>query len=237
MALSALAAVGVTRVRRRRVLCAVLTVNVAWCAALTLHYPHFFAWSVAVAMALALPALVLLAVGGSRSRRTALAVALTAVMFVPTVWSASALSLRYNQPGGFGRVGPSSVRTFDGDSALAPTQQRVLAYLTAHRDGARYLAAVPRWQAAAPYILAANAPILPLGGFTAHVPYPAPTTFHHLIDTGELRYVLLTRADLTHRARGAKTPGRALMRWVIGHCSPVHVSVYTLYRCGPRHGG
>ncbi|MEU1164364.1 hypothetical protein ABZ372_28745, partial [Streptomyces sp. NPDC005921] len=44
------------------------------------------------------------------------------------------------------------------------------------------------------------------------------------------------RPDLTHRARGAKTPGRALLRWVIGRCAPVRVSIYTLYRCGPGHG-
>lgn len=235
--LSALAATAVTRVRRRTVLCAVLAVNVGWCAALTLHYPRFFAWSVGVAAALALPALVLLAVGGSRPRRAALAVALAAVLVVPTVWSASATSLRYNQPGGFGRIGPGSIATRNGASALTPAQQRVLAYLTAHREGARYLAAVPRWQMAAPYILSDNASILPLGGFTAHVPYPAPGTFHHLIDTGRLRYVLLSAADLTHRARGAKTPGRALVRWTIGHCSPVHVARYTLYRCGAAGHG
>ncbi|MBW8794774.1 MAG: glycosyltransferase family 39 protein [Streptomyces sp.] len=235
--LSALAAVAVTRVRRRGVLCAVLAVNVGWCAALTLHYPRFFAWSVGVAAVLALPALVLFALGGARPRRTALAVALAAVLVVPTVWSASATSLRYNQPGGFGRIGPGSIATRNGASALDPAQQRVLAYLTAHRDGARYLAAVPRWQMAAPYILSDNASILPLGGFTAHVPYPAPGTFHSLIDTGRLRYVLLSAADLTHRARGARTPGRALVRWAIGHCTPVHVARYTLYRCGAAGHG
>ncbi|MCG7202420.1 ArnT family glycosyltransferase [Streptomyces arenae] len=231
--LSALAAVAVTRVRRRGVLCAVLAVNVGWCAALTLYYPGFFTWSVVVAVVLALPALALFAVGGSRPRRTALAVALVAVLVVPAVWSASAMSLRYNQPGGFGRIGPGSIATRNGASALNPAQRRVLAYLTAHRDGARYLAAVPRWQMAAPYILSDNAAILPIGGFTAHVPYPAPSAFHRLVDTGRLRYVLLSAADLTPRARGVKTPGRALVRWALGHCTPVHVSHYVLYRCGP----
>ncbi|MGY4983265.1 ArnT family glycosyltransferase [Streptomyces sp. 900105755] len=234
--LSALAATAVTRVRHRSVLCAVLAVNVGWCAALTLYYPRFFTWSVGVAAVLGLPALVLFAVGRSRPRRTALAVALAAVLVVPTVWSVSATSLSYNQPGGFGRIGPGSIATRNGAAALNPAQRRVLAYLTAHRDGARYLAAVPRWQMAAPYILSDNAAILPLGGFTARVPYPAPGTFHHLIDTGRLHYVLLSAADLGHRARGARTPGRALVRWAIGHCAPVRVAAYTLYRCGPGHG-
>ncbi|MEW2303101.1 glycosyltransferase family 39 protein [Streptomyces sp. NPDC006655] len=237
VALSALAAVAVTRVRRRSVLGAVLAVNVGWCAALTLHYPRFFAWSVAVAVVLALPALALFTVGGSRPRRAALAVALAAVLVVPTVWSASATSLRYNQPGGFGRIGPGSIATRNGALALDPAQQRVYAYLTAHRDGARYLAAVPRWQMAAPYILSDNASVLPLGGFTARVPYPTAAAFHHLIDTGRLRYVLLTKADLTHRALAAQTPGRALVRWTVEHCAPVRVPRYVLYRCGAAGHG
>ncbi|MEU2336573.1 glycosyltransferase family 39 protein [Streptomyces sp. NPDC013172] len=238
VALSAMAAVAVTRVRRRSVLGAVLAVNVGWCAALTLYYPRFFAWSVAVAVVLALPALALFTVVGSRPRRAALAVALAAVLVVPTVWSASATSLRYNQPGGFGRIGPGSIATRNGALALDPAQQRVYAYLTAHRDGARYLAAVPRWQMAAPYILSDNASVLPLGGFTARVPYPTAAAFHHLIDTGRLRYVLLTKADVTPRALGAKTPGRALVRWAVEHCSPVRVPRYVLYRCGAAgHGG
>lgn len=237
VALSAMAAVAVTRVRRRSVLGAVLAVNVGWGAALTLYYPRFFAWSVAVAVVLALPALALFTVGGSRRRRAALAVALAAVLVVPTVWSASATSLRYNQPGGFGRIGPGSIATRNGALALDPAQQRVYAYLTAHRDGARYLAAVPRWQMAAPYILSDNASVLPLGGFTARVPYPTAAAFHHLIDTGRLHYVLLTKADLTHRALAGKTPGRALVRWAVEHCSPVRVPRYVLYRCGAAGHG
>ncbi|MEV7321302.1 glycosyltransferase family 39 protein [Streptomyces sp. NPDC093970] len=233
VALSALAAAGVTQVRGRRLLCAVFAVDVAWCAALALTCPRFFPWSVAVAAGLCLPGLALLVADRRSRHRTGLALALAAVLVVPTVWSASALSLRYNQPGGFGRVGPDSVRVHNPASALTPAQRRVLAYLTAHRDGARYLAAVPRWQAAAPYILAADAPVLPVGGFTARVPYPAAPAFHRLIATGGLRYVVLGRADLTRRARGARTPGRALMRWVLGHCAPVPVSGYTVYRCGP----
>ncbi|MFF4571591.1 ArnT family glycosyltransferase [Streptomyces sp. NPDC001410] len=240
VAVCALAAVGVVRARRSRVLPVVLLANVFWCAALTLWYPRFFVWSAAYAVALGLLALLL---AGAR-RPAALAVGVCAVLLIPAVWSASALSLRYNQPGGFGRVGPTSTRTGSALSRLGPERQRLLAYLTAHRDGARYLAAVPRWQAAAPYVIGADAPVLPMGGFTGRVPYPAPAAFHRLIGSGRLRYVVPSRADLLPGTRTARIPAGTLVRWTPAHCRLVPAAAYDpgdrtrlLYDCGPGHSG
>ncbi|WP_369363080.1 ArnT family glycosyltransferase [Streptomyces sp. CG4] len=235
VAVAALAAVGVVRARGSRVLPVVLAVDVVWCAALGLWYPNFQPWSAPFAVALGLIALLL---AGLR-RPGALATALAAVLLIPAVWTASALSLRYNQPGAFGRVGPTSTRAGTAPAPLGPQHRRLLAYLTAHRDGARYLAAVPGWQSAAPYILAADAPVLPMGGFTGQVPYPAPAAFRHLIDTGQLRYVVLTAG--TFRAR---TPAGDLARWTAAHCPLVPSAAYDpldrtrlLYHCGPAHQG
>ncbi|GHI03067.1 hypothetical protein AQI88_02280 [Streptomyces cellostaticus] len=237
-ALSALAAAGVVQGRRTRMLPVVLAADVAWCAALTLRYPHFFAWLAPGAVALGLLALLLAGV----RRPAALAAGLCAVLLIPAVWSASALSPRYNQPGGFGRVGPTSTRTGPALSTLDAGRARLLAYLTAHRDGARYLEAVPGWQAAAPYVIAANAPVLPMGGFTGRVPYPAPAAFRRLIGSGRLRYVVLPRAGLRPGARGARTPAGALVRWTAAHCTLVPPAAYDpgdrtrlLYHCGPDH--
>jgi hypothetical protein len=114
--------------------------------------------------------------------------------------------------------------------------------LTAHRGGARYLAAFPGWQAAAPYVIAANAPVLPMGGFTGRVPYPAPAAFHRLISEGGLRFVVLTHADLDARGRTAHAPTGALVRWTAAHCTRVPAAAYDpgdrtrrLYDCGPGH--
>ncbi|KUN03323.1 hypothetical protein AQI95_22655 [Streptomyces yokosukanensis] len=235
VAVAALAAVGVVRAGRSRVLAAVLAADVVWCAALTWWYPRFQPWSAPCAIALGLLALLL---AGLR-RPGALATALAAVLLVPAVWTASALSPRYNQPGAFGRVGPTSTPAGFAPSPLGPQHRRLLAYLTAHRDGARYLAAVPGWQSAAPYILAADAPVLPMGGFTGRVPYPAPIAFHRLVDTGRLRYVIVTEPFLK-----AHTPAGELVRWTVAHCALVPRTAYDpgdrtrlLYHCGPAHQG
>ncbi|MFF3873673.1 ArnT family glycosyltransferase [Streptomyces sp. NPDC001978] len=225
--------------RQAKVLPVVIAVNVAWCSALTLWYPQFFVWSAPAAVALCLLATALVGVGRPRAVTAGLAVGLAAVLLIPAVWSASALSPRYNQPGGFGRVGPASIRTGGALSTLGPAKRRLLAYLTAHRDGARYLAAVPGWAAAAPYVIAADAPVLPMGGFTGRVPYPTSRGFDRLVDTGRLRYVVLARRDGTAHRR---TETGALVRWTAAHCALVPPAAYgshdharLLYRCGPGH--
>ncbi|MDF3300189.1 ArnT family glycosyltransferase [Streptomyces tropicalis] len=248
--LAAFAAVGVVRARRaglrggRRiwVLPGALAVNTAWCVALTLWYPRFFPWSAPIAAALAVAALALTAIRRRPRLVTAgLAVGLTAVLCVPAVWSASALSQRYNQPGSLARVGPSSHRPGNPLARLDPDRRRLLAYLTAHRHGAEYLAAIPGWWSAAPFIISADAHVLPMGGFTGQVPYPSSARFHRLLDTGRLRYVVLSATDI-HRGRRHRdtTLVGGLERWTAGHCALVPAAAYgsrgrsrvVLYDCG-----
>ncbi|WP_225095271.1 glycosyltransferase family 39 protein [Streptomyces sp. CoH27] len=239
VAVAALAAAGFVQARRSRVLLpAVLAVNVVWCVSLALRYRHFETWAAPCAAALALVAVALAAL----RRPAALATGLAAVLLIPAVWSASALSLRYNQPGSLGRVGPTSVRGGSPRFTLAPEQRRLLAYLTAHRGGARYLAAVSGWESTAPYVIAADAPLLPMGGYTGQVPFPQPAAFRTLVDTGRLRYVLVPRADLRHGARDDRRPVGTLLRWTAAHCMLVPRSAYDrhdrsklLYDCGPAH--
>jgi 4-amino-4-deoxy-L-arabinose transferase-like glycosyltransferase len=226
--------------RRFWALPAVIAVNVAWCAALTLWYPRFFPWSGPAAAALGVAALVLIGLRRRpRALKAGLATGLAAVLLVPAVWSASALSPRYNQPGSLARVGPSSKRAGNPLVRLGPARARLLAFLVAHRGGAEYLAAMPGWSEAAPYIIAADAHVLPVGGFTGRVPYPAPGRVHRLIDSGRLRYVVLRRSDVVSSERTASTPTAGFVRWTARHCTPVtsaSTSRELLYDCGPGHG-
>ncbi|MFB6958923.1 ArnT family glycosyltransferase [Streptomyces sp. NPDC056309] len=247
---------------------AVTTANVLWTAALTLRYPRFFGWLAPAALALCALALILVGAGrADAGRRPRIAVAglsaaLAAVLLIPAVWSASALSPRYNQPGGMGRVGPASRPGGGGPNRLTPPRARLLAYLTAHRDGAKYLAAMPDWSDAAPYVIGANASMLPMGGFTGQVPYPAPDALRRLVDSGELHYVALrrTHAAVWQRAAGehggsarhgatapnagTAAPTTAITHWVTTHCTPVPPAAYggtsrelpRLYQCDPGTG-
>ncbi|MGW1254692.1 glycosyltransferase family 39 protein [Streptomyces sp. NPDC002513] len=255
VALSALSGAGLVRAwrawqegrRRAWVLPVVTAVNVLWCAVLTLCYRHFIGWQGPAAVAVGVVSLGLLGLGrrhlGHRRIAVAgLATGLAAVLLIPAVWSASALSPHYNQPGGMARVGPASRPGGGGPSRLTPARERFLAYLEAHRNGAKYLAAVPDWSDASAYILAANASMLPMGGFSGQVPYPTPQALQRLIGSGELRYVALRHPQ---KAGRHQTPlsadAAAVAHWVTRHCVKVPSSVYgsgahlpLLYRCDAR---
>lgn len=246
VALAALSGAGLVRAwesfrgggRRAWVLPAVITANVVWSAALTLYYPHFLGWLGPAALALCLLALAFagagrrLAAHRPRLLTASLATGLAAVLLIPAGWSASALSPRYNQPGGMGRVGPTNRPGGDGPYRMTPERERLLAYLTAHRDGAKYLAAMPRWSDAAPYIIGANASVLPMGGFTGQVPYPTTAHLSSLVDAGELHYVTLRR-PLPDERRPEADPAAL---WVTAHCTAVPPAAYDDPRSGARSG-
>ncbi|OIJ98451.1 hypothetical protein BIV24_05840 [Streptomyces colonosanans] len=253
VALAALSGAGLVRAwracraggRDAWVLQAVTAVNVVWCAVLTLRYPHFFGWLAPAAAALGVVCLALVGLGRTRVTHrprivtAGLAAGLAALLLIPAVWSASALSPHYNQAGGMARVGPTSRPSGGGPSRLTPGDRKFLAYLTAHRDGAKYLVALPGWSDAAPYILAANASVLPMGGFTGQVPYPTLDRLRQLIDSGRLHYVELRRPR-THEWHRTAVPASAAAtaRWVTSHCTRVPAAAYgsgaalpPLYRC------
>ncbi|WP_189704601.1 ArnT family glycosyltransferase [Streptomyces anandii] len=160
-------------------------------------------------------------------------------------------------PGRFGGFGGS--RGFRGmggigtDGGLTTVQRKLLAYTTAHRGSAAYVFATSGWNSASPYILATGAHVLPLGGFSGRVPFPTPAGFRHLVDSGELRYVLLGGGRDTGgpsggfggsgSGSGSTTSAARIAGWVRSSCAPVPASAYgaadgtatdeVLYRCGP----
>ena len=208
---------------------AVAAVTVLWGAIVSWRYRSFLPWVAPSAVVLCAVSLVLLRAARSRRLRTAgVALVVVSALLAPAAWSVSALDPRYNLPGGMARVGPTSPRGAGGAATLTSSQRGLLAYLRAHRDGARYLAAVPAWTDASPYILAAGAPVLPMGGFTGQVPFPTVGAFRRLVAAGEVRYVIVHPVSPP-----ASAPGR-VMAWVAAHCAPVPgraVGGQPLYRC------
>ncbi len=116
--------------------------------------------------------------------------------------------------------GPLSFRAY-----LDPEQRRLLAYTTAHQDGAPYLFATLNWRLASPYLLYSDAKVLPAGGFTGEAASPTRSAFLHLIATGRLRYVVLD--DPVSR------PGTWIKPWVRAHCTRTAYRPNRLYLCEP----
>lgn len=112
----------------------------------------------------------------------------------------------------------------------APTRQapprdftRLLAYLEAHRDGARYLLATRTATAAAPLILRSGAPVLAFGGYTGEVPILTPQAMAALVAEGQLRFVLLSRR-LGQNPEA--DPQQTLLDWIRSTGRPVDPALW-----------
>jgi 4-amino-4-deoxy-L-arabinose transferase-like glycosyltransferase len=112
-------------------------------------------------------------------------------------------------------------------------------FVTAHRDGAKYLFATDSWRTASPYVLATGQPVLPMGGFTGAAPYPTLAQFQRLVATGQLRYVLVSSRGFSilamlggpSAATGtAQTATGTIVEWVKSRCTATEID--GLYACG-----
>jgi 4-amino-4-deoxy-L-arabinose transferase-like glycosyltransferase len=119
-------------------------------------------------------------------------------------------------------------------TTLTSSEQQLYAYLTAHRDGARYLLAVQGWTAAAPYVLATGQAVLPMGGFSGSVPEPTLSRVRQLVASGQLRFFLLG-GGLGGRGGGDSETAQ-IAAWVESSCTAVQgagtAGAGALYQCG-----
>ncbi|TDU02909.1 4-amino-4-deoxy-L-arabinose transferase-like glycosyltransferase [Streptomyces sp. 846.5] len=210
---------------------ATLAASLAWAFAISREFPRFLPWAWPSALALGLLSAGLLLWDQCRpTRRLAvlgLVAALAANLFTPAAWSATVLSHRYGHSW-LGTVGqpalksgkPGSTSGSGVSGTLTKRQRQLYAYLTAHRDGAEYLMAVWSWEQATPYILAKDAPVLAVGGYTGLAPTPTTTELARLVDAGKLRFVLLK-----HSARET-APRAAVSTWVHTNCTLVPAADY-----------
>jgi 4-amino-4-deoxy-L-arabinose transferase-like glycosyltransferase len=147
--------------------------------------------------------------------------------------------------GGMGGFGDSSGK-------LTAQERQLLDYTEAHRGKAEYVFATTSWNMSSPYILGANAEVLPLGGFSGDVPFPTLSQFQQLVGSGKLEYVLVSSSSRGMGAffgggNGASSTAARITDWVKSECSVVPARYYggtsggisqpseTLYQCSPVH--
>lgn len=234
--------------RRARALPIAVAATAAWCAYLTWRFPAYLPWLGWTVAGLGAAALALLARGrraAGRSLTTAGAIiAAAAILLAPAAWVASVLGRWDGGSGIMGSVGPLDARrealmaglrrlSPDGggpwsrrSGALTAGERGLLRYLWRHRDGARYLFAASSWHTAAPYILGLDTPVLPMGGFTGHVPFPRPAEFRRLVAAGQVRYVLAGAPRHFGPPDEGTTPTTQILSWVRSVCAPVPATAY-----------
>ncbi len=97
--------------------------------------------------------------------------------------SPGGLSLPGVTAGGGGAAGAR------GLGGAGQASKQLIAYLEAHRDGAKYLVAADGSMTAAPLILATHELVVTIGGFSGQDPAPTATQLEQLVSSGQLRYV------------------------------------------------
>ncbi len=211
---AALSGIAVMRLRTLGRIMTALLVTAAWQAAIvwgSLPPDNPLMWLGLV------PLVAAAAVGATlmvrrRGGRPALALGVAALALAPAAWSiGTAIGPAY---GSAPRAHLLEARYASAARARADAladDGKLLAFLTAHRGGARYLVATPNARQAAPLILRTGAPVLALGGFLGSVPILTPAGLSDLARSGQLRWVMVT-AD-----RPAGPASAALREWVRAH--------------------
>ena len=144
-------------------------------------------------------------------------------------------------PGGSGGPGGGLVAT--ATTTLSGSEQQLYAYLSAHRDGARYLMAVQSWSVASPYILATGQEVMPMGGFSGSVPEPTLARVRQLVGSGQLRFFLLGGGTGFGPGAAAAVGGSSepaqIAAWVEASCATVPAAAYggTSAAAAPGGGG
>jgi 4-amino-4-deoxy-L-arabinose transferase-like glycosyltransferase len=159
--------------------------------------------------------------------RGAVAIALAALLVTPAAWALSTVI------GRGGTLAPSaSIALLAPDDeasdlrprnidVIQPPPAKLLAFLGAHRQGARYLAGVPNARIAAPLIIATGQPVMAMGGFLGTDPILTPGRLAELVAQNQLRYVLLGAPDTLDRFFGAQAAQKPLTDWVKANGRPV----------------
>ena len=114
--------------------------------------------------------------------------------------------------------------------SLSTSERQIYDYVSAHRDGARYLMAVESWTDASPYILSTGQEVMPMGGFSSSVPEPTLAQVQQLVHSGQLRFFLLSGSGSSGGFGGGRggssSTVTAIESWVKKTCTAVPAKDY-----------
>jgi 4-amino-4-deoxy-L-arabinose transferase-like glycosyltransferase len=201
--------------------------------------PGFGFAILAVAVAASLVLLVATSQLDRRVIRGAIALALVAVLAGPTAYAAATIAQAHG--GGDPAAGPAGDGVTGG--IVGTADAAVVDYLLANQGSARWIVAVDGSQAAAAIQLAAEQPVMSMGGFTGGDPTPTVAQLRAYVTAGELRYVLFGNGGGgPDGAGGFGGPGgragpggsSGVSAWVTRTCTAVTVagsSLRGLYDC------
>jgi hypothetical protein len=130
-----------------------------------------------------------------------------------------------NGPGGFGGAGGGGGGAGGLLDAGTPSAQ-VVALLQANAGQYRWVAAAIGSNSAAGFQLAANAPVMPIGGFNGSDPSPTLAQFQQYVQSGQIHYFIGSGG---FRANGGSRDSEQIAQWVAQNFTATTVGGVTLY--------
>jgi len=198
---------------------------------------------------------------GVRFILPALSAGVLALMLAPTVWAA--IPVTQGTQADLLVAGPSQNEGFGGNFAggrdnTANMNTALIRYLEANQGTTKFLVAVPSSMTADGIILAANKPVMSMGGFSGSDPILTTSRLAALVKNGTVRFFLLNSFN-----RGGQLPPQildqipqqfrnrlqggfggfgggqqgALTTWVIQHCKTVPASLWQTSSTNPGSSG
>jgi len=111
-------------------------------------------------------------------------------------------------------------------SRLDAARQKLTSYLTANREAAKFLVAVPNANVAAPLIIQTGLPVMAIGGYLGDDPILTPSDVEKLAADRQLRFVMLGGFTLAPAKQAAALD--PIARWVRANGGPVDPKLWRL---------
>jgi 4-amino-4-deoxy-L-arabinose transferase-like glycosyltransferase len=226
---------------------AAVLAEVLWAGLLWQGYRGFLPRVLTAAIAAGLLAAVTLAAARLARRfprrvaDVAVALGVAAMLAAPAAWTASVLDADYAGTSFDASAGPADGHglftmfrgpvlpgVFGSSQTLTTQTQAIYGYVSARRDGAGYLLAVPSWTQASRFILATGQEAMPLGGFSGTIRTPTLARVQDLVRAGQLRFVWFGWFGGVGTGGADERSGTvgAIVSWVRGTCTRVPDAAY-----------
>lgn len=165
---------------------------------------------------------------------------LAALLLVPVAWALS--SVLVVGPGVLPSADLVRLLAHDGSTDIQSRRRteasanvsRLIAFLTANRQGERFLLATSSTMLAAPIIIQTGQPVMARGGFHGLDPILTPEKLAAMVAAKQVRFVMLGDLSVVSRRLGAEAAQRPIAEWVRANGKLVDS---TLWRAGTGPGG
>jgi len=149
-----------------------------------------------------------------------LGVGVAALLILPLAWALSSVLVAGN--GVLPSADLDRLLAADGSTESRPQRRtvasanvsRLISFLTANRQGERYLLATSTTMLAAPIIIQTGQPVMARGGFHGLDPILTPEKLAGMAAERQVRFVMLGDLSVVNRRLGAEVAQEPIARWV-----------------------